>query len=1583
MRTKRIPLMTAVIVTALAVSFLLITALASAQPPAAPPLPALEGVERQPLAASAQPISITFPGGPWPWYAQGEISVHPEQAQAGRPTELCAEVVNHDPTNFHVATLEFGVARLGIGVPFEHVGAVDLEVPPDGNARGCVMWVPPEPGPWCIEALLWQHGVPEPERSLRNIIVWEPVFPGQEVETVFQVGPLNVEGTVTFTLDSPLPWGMSLDPPDFFLPLSTTRVVTLITQVPPDAVLGSREPMVDVEGFMNGESIGGFRKMDMPPVLLHRLHDPFYAESEISVSPYPAQAEAPTELCVELFNLSDEPQIVEVQFSWANLGIGLPFDPIGPPIEVMIPPHSQVPVCMGWIPPFDGPFCIQVEMNILGDVPYHPQFSQRNIDVGEPLLPGVPHTLAFPVRNSLPDPVTITLGLVPHLHGWGLELSQDVLPIMDQTEQRVVSLTVTPPPGVPLPPDGTVIVDVEAFVEGELLGGFRKIHRPKVILHRFPDPSYAEREISVNPYPAAMGEPTEICVELHNPTPDPQDVVVQFSWANFGIGLPFTPIGGPRVVHLPPHSIVNECIHWVPPVDGHVCLQVELFMEGEEPQRSQRNIDVYELLLPGEPHTLFFDVGNPLDHPVDVELGLIPHLEGWEFGLSPRFLPNMAPGEIREVSLTVLPPAGVPLPPDGTVVVDVEAFAEGQLIGGFRKIHRPRVPLHVFPEPSYAEREISVHPYPVAMGEPTEVCVELHNLTPEPKDVVVQFSWADFGIGIPFTPINGPRHVHLPPYSVVNECVHWIPPVDGHLCLQVELFMEGEEPQRSQRNIDVEEPLVPGEPHTLFFPVGNPLEQPVGIELGLIPHLDGWEFDLSPRFLPDMAPGEVREVGLTVLPPPGVPLPPDETVVVDVEAYAEGQLIGGFRKLFRPGVPVHVPGDPVYAEREIFVHPYPPRAQEPTELIMEVRNPTDEWQTVEVLFSVAPFGIGLPFEPVNEPFPVTLPPGGMAHPGTMWLPPEGGLWCIQVQIFVPGHGEPFWSRLNLDVGEPLQPLTPHSRPFPVGNPYTEPVTITLGLIPHFPDWGLELSQDVLHDVQPGEVREVILTVTPPADLPADGDPIVDVEAFVEGELLGGFRKLFRPDVPLHRPKDPQYAESEVIIDPYPVFPGVPTLLGVEVFNPTDQDRIVTATFSVAPFGIGLPFTTSHVLPNPVRIFVPRHGAARGHTIWTPPPSLHGKVCVRVVLEMEGHDPVWSSRNIDVGEPLEPGVPHELTFPVGSWPYTEPVSITLGLIKHMELWDVSLEPTLLTNVQPGQEVMVTLTVTPPAPGTGVPVLLGSRDPIVDVEAFVEGELLGGFRKLDEPHVPLDKPHEKGYAESEISIKPYPPQLGQDSRVSTVVYNTSPDTVTVNLEFGWAKFGMGIPFSTTGMSPYTRSVTLSPGLTTTASVTWTPALSGHQCVRVLLSDSSGHYEPQESMRNVDVAEEPPCGQTRVFTFTVYNDSPFTQTVDVGLITFDVPATWSVTTVPSDTLELAPFSEGTVQVIVVIPCPGTLQLARAAQEIYAVQQQAGSVPTVDVEGYIEGDLVGGIELRFTELEVEEPPPTIYLPLLLKLTS
>jgi hypothetical protein len=784
------------------------------------------------------------------------------------------------------------------------------------------------------------------------------------------------------------------------------------------------------------------------------------------------------------------------------------------------------------------------------------------------------------------------------------------------------------------------------------------------------------------------------------------------------------------------------------------------------------------------------------------------------------------------------------------------------------------------------------------------------------------------------------------------------------------LTQEGREPQRSQRNIDADEPLEPGVSHSRHVPVGNPFDQPVTITLELIPHLDGWGLELSPDTLPDMQPGEIRGISLTVAPPPEQPLPPDGHPIVDVEAFVEGELIGGFRKVYRPQVPIHRPKDPIYAESEITVHPYPVRAGQPTEICVELRNPTADPADVMVIFSWAELGIGIPFWPINGPRLVHLPPYSIVKECLHWIPPISGNVCVQVELHVEGQ-PPFWSQRNIDADEPLEPGVPHSRYLPIRNPFEHPVTVTLDLIPHLPDWGLELSADVLPNMQPGEVREVVLTVMPPPGqpLPSDGQPIVDVEAFVDGELIGGFRKVFRPPVAIHRPKDPMYAESEIGVDPYPVIPGQPVQLSVELFNASGQDQVIWATFSVAPFGIGLPFSGDGVVPNPVAIFVPAHGAARGHTIWYPGEAT-GKVCVRVIIEGEGFGPLWSSLNLEVGEPLRPGESHALEFPVSTGPHSDPVTVTLGLINYKAGWEASLSEDVLTNLQPGEAVTVSLNITVPFGAE-----LGSGDPIVDVEAYVGGELLGGFRKLDVPPVSIHKRHEKSYAESEIVIDPDPPELGQESRVYVTLHNTGDVEAEVILELGWAQFGMGIPFTSIGMVPPVVPVVIPPHAAATVDVGWTPTESGPQCVLVRRIDPEGHVEPQQSQHNVDVTDPPPCGVPKVFTFTIYNDSPFAATVDIGMITFDVPADWQVTVEPSGSVEIGPHSELTVTVTVLIPCPPTAAAALAAQRARLLREGAGGVPIIDVEGYIEGDLVGGIEIRFGG---EEPSSTLVLPLI-----
>jgi len=1083
-----------------------------------------------------------------------------------------------------------------------------------------------------------------------------------------------------------------------------------------------------------------------------------------------------------------------------------------------------------------------------------------------------------------------------------------------------------------------------------------------------PWPWYAQGEITVSPDPQIAGYPTQICVGVvNNDSSNTHQGHVVIGVANLGIGTHYNPIAD-NPITVPPNGYTQSCVVWVPPFSGSSGIEVLLFEDGvpEPPLRSLRNIDAYEPLTPGTPHLTMFQVGNPMNFPATITLGTINHMIDWEVELTQYFFDNMQPGETRAVTLTVTP--SDEFPPDGAPIVDIESFIQGESIGGVRKLFRPPVVLHRLGEPPFAEQEITANPYPVRPGEPTELCVELSNLSAQTQDVQVAFAWSPLGFALPLQPIGPPKPVTLPPNSIVKSCTTWVPPFGGSFNLQAELYMDNYPTQISQRNLDADEFFEPGIPHMRTLPVRNPFGYPVTINLRVEPRLPGWMFEINPPTLMDMAPFETRVITLTVTPP--AVLPAEELILADILAFdAQDQFVGGVRKIYRPPIPLHPPHDPIYAESEIFVQPYPVLADAPTEVGAEIRNPSPFTQTISVRFSFSNFGIGLPFTPINPPIEVVLPPNSIQIITTFWIPPHEGHWCIMVEILSPGQ-PPYFSQRNIDVDEPLELDKPHARPIEVGNPDTQPHTITLGLIPHTEGWEFSLSQDVLPNMQPGEIRPVVLTVTPHGELPPDGTPVVDVEGYIDGNLIGGIRKLYRPPVPVHRPQDPVYAESEISVFPYPIIPGEPVELGVEVFNPTQQDQIVTATFSIANFGIGLPFSPANIAPNPIHIFVPAGGAARGFVIWQPQ-GMQGKFCVRVTLAIPGHEPVWSQRNIDVGEPLQPGIPHSLQFPLSSWPYDIPVTVTLGLINHRPDWQVSLDPSVVQNLQPGETVPVTLTVTPSADAP-----LGNGEPVVDVEAYVNGELLGGFRKLDAPPVPIHRPHEKGYAESEISMNPDPPRVGLSTLVSAFVFNTSGTTVTVEVDFGWAAFGMGIPFTTTGMSPTHQAITLSPGATGMAETLWVPSLNGPTCVEIHLNDLQDLYEPQISQRNVNVIEAPGNCGTSVKTFTLVNTLPLTVTVDLGAIGFNLPPDWTYTVTPTQVV-LGPYEQTVITVTFNIPCVNTYEARQLRDRITALQQEANAVPILDIEGYIQGELLGGVEYRFPSV-LQPPEGLLYLPLI-----
>ena len=212
-----------------------------------------------------------------------------------------------------------------------------------------------------------------------------------------------------------------------------------------------------------------------------------------------------------------------------------------------------------------------------------------------------------------------------------------------------------------------------------------------------------------------------------------------------------------------------------------------------------------------------------------------------------------------------------------------------------------------------------------------------------------------------------------------------------------------------------------------------------------------------------------------------------------------------------PAGPVLFPkGDwPMFAQQIITLDPDPTAAGSPTELCAQVVNlDVSAAHGANIQFAWTPYTIGGNYTPINGPRPVTVSPGGADRVCLWWIPPISGSHFVQATLSA-GYQD-LVARRNLDLDTTLQPLVSGTTQFFVYNPTGNIATVTLGLIPHLVGWTLGLSPDTIIDLAPGAQQSVTLTFTPPANLPIPGTAVVDVEAYIGGELIGGFRKLHYP-----------------------------------------------------------------------------------------------------------------------------------------------------------------------------------------------------------------------------------------------------------------------------------------------------------------------------------------------------------------------------------------------------------------------------------------------------------------------------------------
>ena len=198
--------------------------------------------------------------------------------------------------------------------------------------------------------------------------------------------------------------------------------------------------------------------------------------------------------------------------------------------------------------------------------------------------------------------------------------------------------------------------------------------------------------------------------------------------------------------------------------------------------------------------------------------------------------------------------------------------------------------------PWYAQGEIHLYPEPPMPGSPVEICVKVVNDDTQADHTAwLEFGAAPLGIGVPYNPI-GSTEMLVPAGGHAIGCTMWITPEPGLWGIEVLLFQEdAQEPLRSLRNIDLWEPLEPGEAHDLIFQVG-PLGAQGVVNFELTSYLPGWEVTVIPSTIIVDNPDEVFSATLRTIPPREVNLG-SGLPIVDVEGFFNDQSIGGIRKV--------------------------------------------------------------------------------------------------------------------------------------------------------------------------------------------------------------------------------------------------------------------------------------------------------------------------------------------------------------------------------------------------------------------------------------------------------------------------------------------------------------------------------------------------------------------------------------------------------------------------------------------------------------------------------------------------------------
>lgn len=214
----------------------------------------------------------------------------------------------------------------------------------------------------------------------------------------------------------------------------------------------------------------------------------------------------------------------------------------------------------------------------------------------------------------------------------------------------------------------------------------------------------------------------------------------------------------------------------------------------------------------------------------------------------------------------------------------------------------------------------------------------------------------------------------------------------------------------------------------------------------------------------------------------------------------------------------------------------------------------------------------------------------------------------------------------------------------------------------------------------------------------------------------------------------------------------------------------------------------------------------------------------------------------------------------------------------------------------------------------------------------------------------------YIAGSIFVNPYPPSFGQNTTIGVTLHNPYNYTLSLSrLDFQVSGLTVGgTDWTSVG---FQSNITLSANETNVFTTTWIANVNGHHCVRVVSTYLTG--QSMTLQRNLDVENGILQGQTGQVSFSISNPYQTDKNVTVKVIA-QLPAGWE-TGIEINSQEYNISSDITIN----LPPGGQVN---AVLSVDSSQGQAGQA-VVDVEGYIDGQLIGGIQKT---METLPPTPT-----------